>query len=61
MLLEYCTSNILFTHRNVNYEKVYHLLHLGVISFSSVATDSLFASLCIPSSLFTTTTGSLPH
>ena len=53
-----------FTHRNVNYEKVCHLLHLGVISFSSGATDSFFVALCIillTSSLSTTTIGSLPH
>ena len=47
MLLRCSTSNIISLIQNVNYEKVCHLLHLGVISFSSGATDSFFASLCI--------------
>ena len=34
-------------HRNVNFEKVCHLLHLGVISCSSGASDSFFPPLCI--------------
>ena len=66
MLLKYPTSNIILNIemvRNVNYEKEkIKLFVVGAISFSLGGTDFflLVALFLLPSSLFTTTIGSLP-